>query len=372
MHSNFEQNLRSGMSVSDEFIEDKATTAHDVVLGVCHEANAAESQRRRQQCVDRGIASLYRWYVARSQPSRQWNADTDFRWKEIRRDLPEDILAIVQGFYAVEQFIPDYAAELTGLLRKNYGRSQFYLKWGSEEARHADLWQNVLLASGYRTLPWLEDYSRELRSRSWELPFDDPLEMLIYTVLQERATQINYARLRTAVSQCGQEGCHDPVLELAAKTIAIDEVAHFEFFLSATILHLYYFPERTLAALARVLAFFEMPAVTIVPDYEPFIEALYRRGLFGKKIYYAEVFKLICRQFGVSDVRKLDNCVKASRTTQLDAAGLPLHPSQIFDFETIQETVISLFQRLGRFEQEAGIYEMFQTELIPFDWGKAE
>ncbi len=166
------------MSVSDEFIEDKATTAHDVVLGVCNEANAAESKRQRQQCVNRGIAALYRWYVARFQPARQWNADTDFRWKEICRDLPEDILAIVQGFYAVEQFIPDYAAELTGLLRMNCGRS-----------------------------------------RPWELPFDDPLEMLIYTVLQERPTQVNYARL---------------------------------------------------------LAFFEMPAAAIVPDYDPFIDALYQ------------------------------------------------------------------------------------------------
>lgn len=342
--------------------------AERIVHTTCREEWAVEDIGSRQQHVDRSIAALYRWYVARSQPPRAWNADTDFRWKEIRRDLPEDVLTIVQGFYAVEQFIPDYAAELVGLLRRNYGRSQFYLKWGSEEAKHADLWQNVLLATGYRDLPWLENYSRDLRSQAWVLPFDDPLEMLIYTVLQERATQVNYANLRTAVSRKGEANCHDPVLEEVAKAIATDEVAHFEFFLSATIIYLYYFPERTLAALAKVLAFFEMPAAGIIPDYDTFIDALYGRGLFGRKTYYAEVFKLVCEKLSVGSIRDLDRCIKSTRDPVRDEIGLPLHPSQIFDFSTIQQTIISLFLRLGRFEREAGIDEMFQTGMIPYFW----
>lgn len=324
--------------------------------------------QQRQRQVDRAIAALYRWYMAKSQPRRVWNADTDFAWRDIRHDLPEDILRIVQGFYAVEQFIPDYAANLVGLLRRNYGRSQFYLKWGAEESKHADLWQNVLLATGYRQLEDLESYSLDLRQRAWELPFGDPLEMLIYTVFQERATQVNYSNLRTLVADSAQHNCHDPVLASACQQIAVDEVAHFEFFLSATQIYLYYFPERTLQAIARVLAHFEMPAAAIIEDYGPFIEALYQRQLFGKKTYFKEVVCLVCEKLAVRELRLIDRAAKQIRSPVLDNDRLPLCSQDIFNFETVQTTIITLFRRLARFEREAGIEQMFDTGFIPYSW----
>ncbi len=324
--------------------------------------------QQRQRQVDRTIAALYRWYVAKSQPRRFWNPDTDFAWRDIRRDLPEDILRIVQGFYAVEQFIPDYATNLVGLLRRNYGRSQFYLKWGAEESKHADLWQNVLLSTGYRRLEDLEDYSLQLRHRAWELPFDDPLEMLVYTVFQERATQVNYSNLRSLVADSTQHECFDPVLASACQQIAADEVAHFEFFLSATQIYLYYFPERTLQAIARVLAFFEMPAASIIGDYEPFIQALYQRQLFGKKTYFKEVVCLVCEKLALREVRLIDRVAKQIRNPLLHEDGLPPRPQDIFSFEAVQTSMITLFIRLGRFEHSARIDRMFDTGFIPHCW----
>lgn len=328
----------------------------------------ANDFHQRQKQVDRTIAALYRWYVAKSQPRRTWNADTDFDWRSIRRNLPEDILRIVQGYYAVEQFVPDYAAELVSLLRRNYGRSQFYLKWGAEESKHADLWQNVLLSTGYRGLEDLEEYSKELRSRSWKLPFDDPIEMLVYTVFQERATQVNYTNLRSLVDEKSQCDCSDPVLAAACQKIAADEVAHFEFFLSATQIYLYYFPERTLHAIAKVLAFFEMPAASLIADYQPFIDALYRRQLFGKKTYFKEVVCLVCEKLAVRDLRLIDGASKRLQKPPVDGDCLPLRPQDLFDFETVQTTMITLFTRLGRFEIEAGIEQMFDTGFLLHAW----
>ena len=326
------------------------------------------SPQERQRQVDRSIAALYRWYVARSQPRRAWNADTDFAWKEIRRDLPEDVLLIVRGFFAVEQFVPDYAAELVGLLRRNYGRSQFYLKWGAEEAKHADLWQNVLLATGYQRLEQLEDYTAQLRDRSWQLPFADPLEMLVYTVFQERATQINYANLRSLVSDREQSDFFDPVLTEACRRIATDEVAHFDFFLSATQIYLYYFPERTLNAISNVLAFFEMPAAHIIADYAKFTEALYRQQLFGKKTYYKDVVMRVCESLGVQSLKALDRYGQSRSKSALDEDRLPVRAEDLFSFETVQSTLVSLFIRLGRFERDAGIAHLFETGFWPHDW----
>jgi acyl-[acyl-carrier-protein] desaturase len=202
----------------------------------------------------------------------------------------------------------------------------------------------------------------------WQLPFDDPLEMLIYTVFQERATQVNYARLRSVVANPEDPESWDPVLANACRAIAADEVAHFDFFLSASLFYLYYFPERTLDAISRVLAFFEMPAAAIIGDYQDFITALYQRQIFGKKTYFREVVTLVCEKLGVRNLRSLDGRMKRVRGDQETEQGLPKSPHEIFDFDTVQSSIVTLFVRLGRFEQAAGIDALFETGLIPHAW----
>ena len=154
------------------------------------------SREARQRIVGRCCHSLYRWYIARSQENRNWNPDLSFSWKKIRQDHSESLLTVVEGFYAVEQYIPDYTSELTRLVRKGYGHSQFQIRWGAEEEKHSDLWRNVLLFSRGRTADQLENYTRNLREVAWNAPFDTLLEMLFYTVFQDRATQLIY--LKTA------------------------------------------------------------------------------------------------------------------------------------------------------------------------------
>jgi acyl-[acyl-carrier-protein] desaturase len=362
------QSAPSGASADDRVAGLGAS--HRLTRSLCDEAAANLEPHARQQFVDRSITALYRWYCGRSQPRRAWNPDTDFAWNKIRRDLPEDILQIVQGFFAVEHFVPDYACELVRLVRRDYGRSHFYLKWGAEEAKHADLWQNVMLATGYRNVEELEDYSRDLSQRSWKLPFDDPLEMLVYTVFQERATQVNYANLKSVVASTDNPETHDPVLADACRRIATDEVAHFEFFLAATQIYLYFFPRRTLDAISRVLAFFEMPAADIIADYESFISALYGRGVFGKRTYYRDVVTLVCEKLAVRSVRDLADHAKQPRPFALTTEHLPTRPQDIFWFDNVQRSVETLFARLHRFEHETQIAHLFNTEFVCNTWGE--
>lgn len=331
------------------------------------------SPRERQRLVDRAVAALYRWYVSRSQTRRNWNPDTSFRWKDVSRRHSPEFLAMVQGFFAVEQFIPDYTGRLVSLVRRDYGRSQFYLRWGAEEAKHSDLWRNTLLATGHRDLEWTENYTRELRDRAWELPFDDPLEMLLYTVFQERATYLNYANLQAiAEGQSDKPWLADdadPVLVEAARTIAADEVAHYEFYLAVAQVHLYYFPEQTLRALAHVLAHFEMPAARIVPDYGQFIDALHRCGVFGRRAYVTHVVRVVSEQFGVRDFAALDQRIKQARTLDpSDATWSRSDSTALVDPSIVRHSLLRLFHRVEAFEAEHGIAELFQTRFEPFDW----
>jgi hypothetical protein len=63
----------------------------------------------------------------------------------------------------------------------------------------------------------------------------------------------------------------------------------------------------------------------------------------------------------------LEGPIKRHRGHQAEP-GLPDSPHDIFDFDTVQTSIITLFLRLGRFEREAGIEEMFASGLIPHSW----
>jgi len=59
--------------------------------------------------MERAFVGLFRWYVDRSQTTRNWNPDRSFDWKNMRQDHSPEVMQILEGFFAVEQYIPDYS-----------------------------------------------------------------------------------------------------------------------------------------------------------------------------------------------------------------------------------------------------------------------
>lgn len=321
---------------------------------------AALSRAEKERLLQRAFHGLYRWYLDRSQIKRDWSPDRSFEWRALRQDLPENLLRIVQGFYAVEQYVPDYTAELVRLTRQSYGRSQFQLCWGSEEAKHADLWRNTVLFSGYGTEESLENYTHDLRANAWELPFDKPEEMLLYTVFQERATQLNYMNLRRRAQELG-----DPVLESVCRVIAIDEAAHYDFFLEGARLYLYFFPEETLAAMVNVLRFFAMPAGKIIPDYESFVQTLFAENIFGRAEYATEVVSVAIKGLGITSLEAIKHGFGYYRRVPTPD-GTPLDTAiwqEAVDTEVLQHALVRLFTRINDYHREIGL----EAYLAPLD-----
>jgi acyl-[acyl-carrier-protein] desaturase len=328
------------------------------------------SRAERERLVARASYALYRWYVERSQTKRNWNADRSFDWRELRQNHSPEFLAIIEGFYAVEQYAPDYTAELTRLVRRGYGRAQFQMRWGAEEEKHADLWRNVLLFSRGRTPRQIEDYTSDLRASAWRPPWDTPLQMLLYTVFQERATEriyLNTARIARGESLDPRFVCdRDPILAEAIVTIAVDEAAHFGFYLALARLHLYYFPEETLRALVDVLRNFIMPAATIVPNYDAFIRELYAADIFGPRKYGRDVARPALIALGIRAIKELEDGLRHTRDTPaLDGS---LRPAQVFpgcDLGVIECAVRGLFARIGEYERAVGLADIDPTVFVP-------
>jgi acyl-[acyl-carrier protein] desaturase len=331
------------------------------------------SREEKDRLIQRGFLGLYRWYIARSQATRNWNPDRSFDWRTLRKDLSPQFLTIIEGYYAVEQYAPDYTAELVRLVRHNYGRSHFQLQWGAEEAKHADLWRNTLLFSGARTPQWIDQYSQDLRVNAWRLPWDDPLRMLFYTVFQERATQLNYLNLaRIARGESDKPALAqdaDPLLAKIAATMAADEAAHYEFFLEGARLFLYYYPHETLDALVDVLRNFTMPAADIVPDYDSFVAALYEAALFGRLIYAREVVQPALTHLGITAIREVERGIRCTRQVP-DEHGR-MRDTATFsgvNFSVVESVVRRLFGRIGQYEAEVGLAEVDPTHFVPHLW----
>jgi acyl-[acyl-carrier-protein] desaturase len=309
------------------------------------------SRAERSRCVERGTAMLYRWYVAHGQQTRNWNPDASFEWKKVRRDQPPDTATLIRGFFAVEQFVPDYVGMLLASIRQSYGRSQFHIRWGAEEAKHADLWRNALLSMGTMTPDAADEYAADLRQRRAELQWDHPLRMLFYTVLQERATQITYVNVGRAFSgdrDVRLPAERDPAMAAVCRTIAIDEAAHYAFFLEVARLNLYYFPEDSVEALVAVVRHFTMPARHVIPEYEHFGRVLHDHGVFGRRIHYIDVVAVALRQLGTRGLHALEEGVRRSRSLGGDVSASAT-AFESLDAGYIEGCVAKLFARFRGF-----------------------
>ncbi|MDQ2688597.1 MAG: acyl-ACP desaturase, partial [Armatimonadota bacterium] len=258
-------------------------------------------------------------------------------------------------------------------VRKSYGRSQFQLRWGAEEEKHSDLWRNVLLFSGARTPVWIERHTAALRDAAWIAPYDDALRMLFYTVVQERATQMYYQNvLKIARGQSDKPqfaGDADPVLAQATLAIAVDEAAHYGFFLEGARLFLYYYPEETLAALVDVLKTFAMPAVSLLPDGETLARTIYEGGVFDGRILSRDVVKVVLGNLGVTSLRAVERGVARTRQVPDGEGGMSDGAALAgVNFALVESVVEGLFGRVSRYEDEVGLTAVDPTSFVRHHW----
>ncbi len=317
------------------------------------------SNPEKDRLIERGFLGLYRWYVARSQETRNWNADKSFEWRKIRTDFNPEVTTILEGFFAVEQYAPDFTSSILNMVRRSHGRSHFTLRWGSEEERHADTWENAVLFSRGRTAKQLEEYKYLLRSSQWESPWDSALYNLIYTVFQERATQLNYLNLRKVAMGKSEkphlQGNEDPVLAHVCQMIAVDEAAHYNFFLECARLMLYYYPEETLEAIRDVIVHFTMPAYNLVPDWDKFFEAVYKGGIYGPRDFQRDVVQVVFKNLGIASRKALEEGIRRTRLVPTEAGvirGTAIWDS--FDYGLVEGDVRRLYGRVQEYEKGIG------------------
>lgn len=258
----------------------------------------------------------YLEYFKLAEDRRRWNLWKDVPWDEVNPNTSPLVAEVVEAFSAVEMFLPDYTAKILQLIRKSRGRAWFQANWGYEESKHSLTLAEWLVRSGQRTEEGMRAYENSLLDNGeWELPFDNPRQMIIYTMIQELATWLNYWNLKEIVDKEG-----DGALSRALHLISADEKTHYNFFRKGVKVFLEHEPEETLRDIAFVFQQFEMPAHSLIPGWDEKAAKIHAAGIYGPRQYLTKVYFPILKDLNLT--RK-----------ELEAAGAPKEADAIDERE---------------------------------------
>jgi acyl-[acyl-carrier-protein] desaturase len=245
--------------------------------------------------LENGFYNLYLEYFHKAEAHRRWNLLNDIPWEQINRNPDPAVVQVMQAYMAVELYLPDYTSKLLHLIRASRGRAWFQANWGYEESKHSLALEMWLTKSGSRTEEQLRGFEEEVLGREWGLPYETPRQMILYTVLQEFATALNYRGLRRVA-----QGAGDAALDKVLVLLARDETGHFEFFKNGALLFMQQDRDRVLEDMNMVIRTFRMPAQEIIPGWNANDELIRKLGIFDDRIYMREVVRPVLKALGIS------------------------------------------------------------------------
>jgi acyl-[acyl-carrier-protein] desaturase len=244
-------------------------------------------------------------YFQNAEARRRWDIERDIPWEKVSANASDLTADIVESFSAVEMYLPDYTHRIMELVRQSRGRAWFQANWGYEESKHSLVLEEWLIRSGKRTEEQVRDFEHQLLGAEWQLPFDSARQMIIYTMIQEMATGLNYTNLRRRAEEEGDEA-----LQRTLRWVSADESAHYNFFRKGVKAYLSLEPDETIADVKFVFDHFAMPAHALIPGWDKRGEDIEAAGIYGPKMYLAKIRRPILEDLGIS-------------RQQLKSAGLP-------------------------------------------------
>jgi acyl-[acyl-carrier-protein] desaturase len=261
---------------------------------------------------------LYRDLFDQAEKKRRWSIRDDIPWDQCNPNLNPAIADVVESFCAVELYLPDYTSKILPVVRPSKGRTWFYANWGYEESKHSLALGDWLLKSGMRSDEQMADLEAKIFQWEWNLPHDDHLGMLVYAMVQEAATWLNYRNLRQKGEECGG----DPALSKLLTFVAVDERAHHSFFRQCLELYLKFDRPGTLEQMRRVMNDFAMPAIHAMADGRLRVARIKNLEIFNEDIYYREVYLPILASLGV-DRKEMRNRLPSRKSAVNGAVIAP-------------------------------------------------
>ncbi len=276
----------------------------------------AETTTRDKADLESSLWRLYRDFFDMAERKRRWSIRDDIPWGDCNPRLKPEVADVVESFCAVELYLPDYTSKILPVVRQSKGRAWFYANWGYEESKHSLALGDWLLRSGHRTDEQMADLEGQIFAGAWNLPHDSALGMLVYAMVQELATALNYRNLRRSV----HDGGGDPALSKLLMYVSVDEQAHYAFFRDCVRLFLKHDPAAVMEQLRRVMNNFAMPAIYDMADSRRHVAGIKALNIFTEDMYYREVYLPVLAALGV-DRREMRNRLPSRKSAPSGVTG---------------------------------------------------
>jgi len=243
--------------------------------------------------------------------NRRWIIEKDVPWDDVSREtISDDAALMIESFFAVESYLPDFAEKGMGYYRKFVGLSNGHINWSYEELKHGRTLQLVLERSGARTKEQTRDFRMALAGKAWTMPYPTARQMLIYAAFQEKETQRNYEHLRQVLAEGGATGAAQ-----ALRIIGRDEAFHHAYYKDLVKMLLEYDEVGTAQDIQKVVSSFRMPAQHLMPNMEDRVRVMVRNKVFGKKQVRDEAIIPTIKAFGFRDADQLMSVATARPMT---------------------------------------------------------
>jgi acyl-[acyl-carrier-protein] desaturase len=198
---------------------------------------------------------------------------------ERARGIPDACRVAIALNLVTEEGLPHFHR----LLAVHFGDDTFWRRWNNlwtaEESRHGAVLRDYCRDSALLNTPALErmqfEYLRAGFHPRWEY---DPYRLLVYTSLQEKATQISHANTGRSCAE------YEPKLAAVLARVASEEARHYAFYRQIFAAILERDPDRALDSAAQVLPRLEMPGASM-PHFEEIADVERRLGIYGPRDY---------------------------------------------------------------------------------------
>jgi acyl-[acyl-carrier-protein] desaturase len=193
----------------------------------------------------------------------------------------------VETALLTEANLPWYTAVLHEGLRDSLAPlREFIGVWTSEEDQHSTLLETYLLITDNGDHAERGRRRKAVIAGGWSHQLEGAFEAMVYTTIQELATQAFYLHTATAVE------AQDLALARALRRIAKDETRHYAFYRDVVKAHLNA-DANYIVPLVNVLVHFQMPG-RVMSDFDERSALLASEGVFGPEQYYNDVVEVAC------------------------------------------------------------------------------
>ncbi len=246
------------------------------------------------------LKELYESHLERAK-NIDW-AYSDFLPLEAYRNAPEtipklspSILSAVELAVLTEVNLPWFTTILTAVFTGTWSvLTDFIHTWTAEEDAHALLLEVYLLLGANGDPRARAALRKQVIRTGLTATLNNEVEALVYTSIQERATQVYYLDLAKAAEK------EDAGLARVLRRLAKDESLHFSFYRDAVKLHLQADP-NWVYPVADIMLRFEMPGRGS-PGYQERADLATHDGIYGPEQFFTQVINVLINDWDINSL----------------------------------------------------------------------